>query len=118
MQTNGIWEIYGDERDTTFVELVNIPVLELEGVRVEGVELHLKDKTNTAATAYFFDRHIERNMLVMLDDSHIPYKESRVWYLDGVGSFKYKVLELLGTDTEGCIREFLDAIKLKINGDI
>jgi hypothetical protein len=125
VQTNGIWDIYGDERDTTFVELVNIPVLELEGVRAEGVELHLKDKTNAAATAYLFDKHIHRNMLKMFDDSQTTYKGtlddsqttyvgSHGWYLHGVGVFKLQHLELLTTDREEGVRQFLDAVKSKL----
>ena len=124
VHTNGIWDLYEDERDTTFVELVNIPVLELEGVRAEGVELHLKDQNNTAATAYLFDKHIERNMLKMLDDSQTTYKGalddsqttyvgSHGWYLHGVGMFKLKHLELLTTDREEGVRQFLDAVKSK-----
>ena len=110
--SKGIWDLYGDERDTTLVELVNIPVLELEGIRAEGVELHLKDKTNAAATAYLFDQHIQKNMLN--DSQKNTYKGSHGWYLHGVGSFKLQHLELLTTDREEGVRQFLDAVKSKI----
>ena len=111
MQTNGIWEIYGDERDHTFVELVNIPVLELESVRVEAVELHLKDKTNTAANAHF----IEQIHGQLLTDSQTTYRGSHGHVLYGVGLFKYKYLHIINADRGECIREFLGAVKRKID---
>ena len=111
MQTNGIWEVYGDERDNALVEIVNIPVLELEGVRAEGVQLHLKDKTNTAATAIFIDSHIHRSLL---HDSQTTYKGSHGFFLAGVGLFKHQHLELLNNDRGECIRQFWDYVKSKI----
>ena len=40
------WEVTGDIRDLQFEDVVKIPVLELEGVRAENIEFHMRHKYN------------------------------------------------------------------------
>ena len=47
--------------------VVQIPTLETERVRVEGVQLELKDLTNTAANNMLIDRDVYRALVADLD---------------------------------------------------
>lgn len=103
------YEVFKDERDVAFCEVVNIPTLDTERVRVEGLHLHLKDLSNMAANNMLIDRDVYR---ALVSDSKMVYLGSHGFFRAGVGCLKYSQLELLDPSDRGaCVREFLDAVK-------
>ena len=106
------YEVFKDERDVAFSEVVNIPTMETGRFRVEDVRLDLKDLSNTAANNMLMDRDVCRSLL---RDFDTVYAGSHGFFRAGVGCFRYSDLELLDPSDRGaCVGEFLDTVRRAI----